>query len=299
MEAISSFTREDVYTRVTNSIVSAIEQGAAGFKMPWHRSGLDVMPTNALTRKQYRGINLLSLWASGIINGYSSSHWATYWQWNSLGAQVRKGEKATSVLFYKPLSTEHKEEEDQPESIHRYVARSAMVFNSDQVDGWHNETLCVKEMPALLVSAEAFVQAIGGTVRYGGDVACYRTATDAIHMPERHRFIGTETISGTEAFYATLLHEHVHWTGHKDRLNRDLSGRFGSSAYAMEELVAELGAAFLCSELGISVEPRIDHAAYVGDWLKVLRSEKKAIFTASSAATVSCTYLHELVKGRS
>ncbi|MDO8604884.1 MAG: zincin-like metallopeptidase domain-containing protein, partial [bacterium] len=145
-----------------------------------------------------------------------------------------------------------------------------------------------------LESVDMFVSSLGATVRYGGVTASYSKAFDRINMPKPHRFIETETSSATESFYSVLLHEHIHWTGNTKRLNRDLSGRFGTSAYAIEELVAELGAAFLCADLGISVTPRMDHAAYLRSWLVVLRQEKSAIITASSAAMTATRYLSEL-----
>ena len=129
-------------------------------------------------------------------------------------------------------------------------------------------------------------------------MAYYTRKFDRIYMPDRHRFIDRATRTATEGFYSVLLHEHIHWTGHANRLNRDLSGRFADSAYAMEELIAELGAAFLCADLGISVQPRRDHAAYVASRLQVLRQQKAAIFTAASAATAACRYVGDLATAK-
>jgi antirestriction protein ArdC len=128
-------------------------------------------------------------------------------------------------------------------------------------------------------------------VKHGGERAFYRPADDIIQMPERERFLGTETSTPTEAYYGTLLHELTHWTGAKKRCDREFGKRFGDQAYAMEELVAELGAAFLCADLGISVTPRQDHAAYIDNWLSVLKADKKAIFTAASKAAQASDYL--------
>jgi antirestriction protein ArdC len=138
---------------------------------------------------------------------------------------------------------------------------------------------------------DAFVAATGATIRHGGNMACFIPKLDEIRMPERNAFTGSLTSSATEAYYATLLHELTHWTAPANRCGRDLSGRFGSESYAMEELVAELGAAFLCGELGIAVEPRADHAQYLAHWLQVLKADKRAIFTAASKAAEAAAFL--------
>jgi antirestriction protein ArdC len=143
----------------------------------------------------------------------------------------------------------------------------------------------------VIEQAEAFTAAAGADVRYGGDRAYYRRSDDHVQMPERERFTGSATSTPTETYYATLLHELTHWTGHESRLDRDLSGRFGNEAYAMEELVAELGAAFLCADLSITNTPRPDHAAYIANWLEVLKRDKRAIFTAARKAAQATDYL--------
>ena len=145
--------------------------------------------------------------------------------------------------------------------------------------------------------AEAFISATGADIRHGGQCAFYRPATDHIQMPERELFTGTQTSSATEAYYGTLLHELTHWTGAKTRCARNLTGRFGSQAYAMEELVAELGSAFLSAELGITPVPRPDHAGYIASWLKVLKEDKRAIFTAASKAAQAADFLQQFQPG--
>lgn len=147
-----------------------------------------------------------------------------------------------------------------------------------------------KDPAQILDAAEAFVAATGADIRHGGNHAFYRFPDDFIQMPERERFMGTETSTATESYYGTLLHE-THWTGCAKRCDREFGKRFGDDAYAVEELVAELGAAFLCDDLGITLEPRPDHAAYLDNWLKVLKADKKAIFTAASQAAKATDYL--------
>ncbi len=297
METSSSLPRVDIYARVTSQIIEAIEAGVGEYQMPWHQ-GSAGFPRNAITRNPYRGVNTLALWSASRIRGYTSPYWATYRQWSTQGAQVRKGEKASEIVFFKRETEERKNEnEGTVTARERLVVRGSSVFNADQVDGWFKAEVLPENRTEHLVSVDAFVSGIGADIRYGGDVAGYNRSSDCIHMPERRRFIGTETSTVTEAFYSVLLHEHVHWSGHPKRLNRELSGRFGDCAYAMEELVAELGAAFLCADLGINLDPRLDHAAYVYVWLVVLRQQRTAIVTASGAAIRACRYLGELALG--
>jgi len=295
MKTDSSLNRGDLYTRVTNEIIKAIESGVGEYRMPWHQNAGRGLPRNAATKNFYHGINTLALWSASHLRGYTSPYWATYRQWSNLGAHVRKGEKASTIIFFKKREPKAEEEKaDDNASQPRLVIQGSVVFNADQVDGWKKAEAPLEDRTQRLEAADMFISSVGATVRYGGDIASYSKAFDRINMPESRRFIETETSSATESFYSVLLHEHVHWSGHQKRLSRDLSGRFGTSAYAMEELVAELGAAFLCADLGISVAPRMDHAVYIRTWLVVLRQEKAAIITASSAAMAATRYLSEL-----
>jgi len=285
-------SRRDVHQTITDQIVAAIEVGAGTFIMPWHRDIDSAMPTNFLTGNTYNGVNVIALWVAAEQQGYTSSYWATYKQWHHLGCQVRKGEKGSVIVFYKQTDLEvgNPDNDGRENKIVRF-ARSSRVFNAQQVDGFQLTEPEGRDFAGVLMEIERFVMATGADIRTGGDRAYYRPSTDHIQMPNRERFTGTETISATESFYATLMHELSHWCGHERRLDRDLSGRFGDESYAMEELVAELGAAFLCSELGISNQPRPDHAAYIAHWLAVLKQDTRAIFTAASKANEAKTYL--------
>lgn len=283
-----------IYDRVTAHIIEAIEAGIKdGYEMPWHAGTAMGFPRNAATKRPYHGVNTLVLWSVRELRKYASPYWATYKQWKSLGAQVRGGEKAAPIVFYQPKEETSEGAEEQDERP-RAVVRSSYVFNAAQVDGWEEPIPFESDRTQRLEAVERFVRTVGAKVTYGGTAAYYQHVADRIFMPERNSFVGTKTMNPTESFYAVLLHEHVHWTGHPSRLDRDLSGRFGTQAYAMEELVAELGAAFLCAELGISNEPRRDHAVYVRSWLSVLRETHSAIVTAASVATKACGYLQEL-----
>jgi antirestriction protein ArdC len=290
---VPSTVKFDVYRAVTDKIVQAIEVGAGDFVMPWHSHGAPIgRPTNAATKMSYRGVNVVGLWAEAMLSGYGSGVWASFRQWQKLGANVRKGEHGTTIVFYKKLDAgEADESEDDGGKGPRLIARASWVFNASQVEGWEAPQPEVSDPAKILEGAEAFVAATGAKVRYGGDIACYRPREDLIEMPDRGRFVGSATSSPTQSHYATLLHELTHWTGPSHRLDRAFGDRFGDHAYAFEELVAELGAAFLCGDLGIANEPRADHAAYVASWLKVLDHDRRAVFTAAKLASAAAEYL--------
>lgn len=291
----------DVHQEITNRIAEAIES-AGGFRLPWIRSGGGNLtrPVNVASKNAYNGVNILSLWVSAIASEFPSNIWGTYRQWQESGCQVRKGEKGSLVVFYKRYTVSASENEGG-EDGERLVARASWVFNAAQVEGFSIAQQDIPEVASFdpLARAEAFAKATGAIIEETGDRACYIPSSDMIRMPERRRFTGTETISAGESFYATLCHELVHWSGAKSRLDRDLANRFGSEAYAVEELIAELGAAFLCADLGITPEPRADHACYIRNWLEVLKSDKKAVFSAASKASEAASWLiaHEKAAG--
>jgi antirestriction protein ArdC len=285
--------RFDIHHHITDQIVSAIEQGAGEFRLPWHRSKGNIMrPVNIASKAAYRGVNILTLWAAADACGYSSGTWGTYKQWAEAGAQVRKGEKASYVVFYKEFTVAA---EDSDEAETRLFARATPVFGAEQVDGYDApENDAPTTVIETIARAESFVSATGATIAHGGSRAFYRPSTDSIQLPPREAFIGSPTSTPAEAYYSTLLHELTHGTSAEARCNRQLGERFGDDAYAMEELVAELGAAFLCADLGITDEPRRDHAQYLDNWLQVLKADKKAIFTAASKASAAVAYLESL-----
>lgn len=280
--------KSDLYRSVTAKIVDAIKSGAGTFQMPWHCNDSAIAtPLNAATEAGYRGINTLSLWIEAIEKGYPSGYWASYQQWQKLGAQVRKGERGAAIVFFKQLTLADPESENAP----HFVARTSRVFNAAQVEGW---TIPAEEPMQAFErdqQVEAFIAATQARIRHGFNMARYRRDLDDIEMPSPGWFVGTDTSSPLQSYYGILLHELVHWSGAPHRLAREFGKRFGDSAYAMEELVAELGAAFACSLLGLANEPRPDHAIYVGSWLKVLDEDSKAIFTAASRAQYAVEYL--------
>lgn len=288
--SVPSNDRFDLYRTVTDKIVAAIEAGAGTFVMPWHVGAATGRPTNALTGHGYRGVNVLALWAEACMSGYGTGWWASYRQWERLGAQVRRGEHGTVIVFYNRLDTAPTDELDESDRF-RLVARASRVFNLDQVDGWQPPGPAPVSMVEALADVEAFVAATKATVVHGGSRACYRRDCDRIELPDLDRFRGSLTSSASEAYYGTLLHELTHWSGAPHRLNRTFGTRFGDNDYAVEELVAEIGAAFLCADLGIANEPRPDHAAYVASWLEVLNDDRRAIFTAAARANDATAYL--------
>lgn len=271
----------DIYERVTRQIIEAMERGAGSYRMPWHVTGAESFaPVNVVSKRPYRGVNILLLWLLAELQGYTSGEWATYNQWKALGAQVRKAEKSALVVFWKiaERSREETEDQEEPAGNRSILARGYHVFNAGQVEGYSPEPAPVLPESERIESAERFYAQLGFTVEHGGNRACYSPQEDVIHMPPFSCF------RDAASYYSVLGHEVVHTSGAAHRLNRDLKSRFGEESYAMEELVAELGAAFLCSSLGLANEPRREHAAYLSNWLRVLRQDKRAIFTAASQA---------------
>ena len=283
--------RFDIHQHLTDRIVAPIEAGAGQWQMPWHRGSGSRHPVNIASGNKYRGVNVLGLWVEAQVSGYGSHLWGTFRQWADKGASVRKGQKASYVVFYKEIEVAS-DGGDEDERKSRLFARATPVFNADQVDGLEQTpvTAPVEE----LTDVEGFIARTEAKIIHCGNRACFTPELDEIHMPPREAFTGSATSTPTEAYYSTLLHELTHWTALPHRCDRDLSGRFGTEAYAMEELVAELGAAFLCAELGIAVEPRVDHAQYLAHWLNVLKADKRAIFTAASKAGEATAFLHKV-----
>jgi antirestriction protein ArdC len=261
--------------------------------MPWHTSGRYAFsPVNVTSKKAYRGINTVCLWAAAQSKGYESGEWATYQQWQDRGAQVRKGEKSTTVVFWKfaNQSRESQEDNEQPANGSRLLfTKGYSVFNAAQVDGYTPKVEAERPLLERIEGAEVFFNSIGADLRHGGNQAFYSPMSDHIQMPPFQAF--RDGVS----YYSTLAHEHTHWTANVARCNRELGKRFGDNAYAAEELIAELGAAFTCAHLGLSTEPREDHAQYLKFWLRVLKADKRAIFTAASKAQQACDWLTQRV----
>lgn len=272
----------DLYAKVTNDIIRAIEAGdAPPWLCPWKqgkRGGM--IPINAVTKRPYSGLNVLMLWHKREEKQYRENSWLTYKQCQEAGGQVRKGEKSTICIYANKQVIEQGTEEERLVPFMRMFS----LFNVQQCDGLP-QSEPAPELPEHERDerAEAFFAATGATTSWGEPIAAYSPGLDIIAMPERGAF------ENPESLYATWAHEATHWTGATHRLNRDLTSRFGEDAYAFEELVAEIGAAMTCAHLQIKGELR--HASYVDHWLKVLKRDSRAILSAASLASKAADYL--------
>lgn len=283
---------EDLYTKVTNDIIARIEAGAGDWEMPWRKLAMS-SPTR-LTGQPYRGINWLILSMEQADRGYRSNQWGTFKGWLAKGTKanpvcVRKGQKGTAVFLWKKEQPSARMLAADPDAKGYLLARTFTVFNRDQVDGLpalpEPEGLTEHERWDV---ADAYFQTVGAEVVEDGDRAYYAPIHDRIAVPTMSQF------ANRDHFYTTMAHEHVHWTGHASRLNRDLHNRFGSEAYAAEELIAELGAAFWGAQMGLEGAVRRDHASYLSHWLSILRGDHKAIVTAASKAQAAVDHLNQL-----
>lgn len=269
-------------------LVELMEQGAGKWRMPWHTTGETWRPSNPVTDRPFTGGNRVNL-AIKAMSGGHASFWATYKQWQEIGGQVRKGERSTPIL--RPCF--RKVETDSGDVEERLVSWATMpVFASDQVDGWAPTVLDALTDDQRHDVAESFVAALqsaGLDLVHGGDRAFYASVADRVTVPAFEQFVSAA------GYYSTVLHECTHWTGHESRLNRQVKlARFGDDAYAAEELVAELGSAFLCADLGISSEGRSEHAAYLASWVRVLKADPKHLWTVASKAEAACNLLAKL-----
>ena len=282
--------KPDVYRKVTDAIVNAIEQGVSNWRMPWHTSGkFAFSPLNVTSHKPYRGVNTLCLWAAAQRQGYERGEWGTYNQWQDHRAQVRKGEKATTVVFWKfanGVAESQDDGEGQPATGSRLLfTRGYSVFNASQVEGYTPKADPATPVEERIAQADTFFGGISARVAHQGNRAFYSPGDDSITLPPFPAF------HTPIDYYSTRAHETGHWTSHAGRCNRELGKRFGDAAYSVEELVAELTAAFTLAHLGLSTEPRPDHAQYIQSWLKVLKADKRAIFTAASKAQQAADFL--------
>lgn len=288
-------TRRDIHQEVTDRIIAMLETGTR----PWAKgySGAAFSPMQLplrVTGEAYKGINVLMLWCTAHEKAYTGRTWMTFRQAKELGGSVRKGEKSTPVVYFQKLAIDDPEHEQADANGQRHIPmlKTFAVFNVDQIDGLperYTPEPAADHGTAPIAELEAFVQGTGARVIIDGRNPCYAPGPDTIHMPAINRY------PEAERYYADLLHELTHWTGHKSRLDRDQKGyRQDREAYAFEELIAELGASFLAAELGTEAEPREDHAAYLASWLKVLKADKRAIFAAAARAQAAADYLQEL-----
>lgn len=285
--------KSDIYQTVTDSIVAMLEAGVRPWA-PGHDAkacGLPVIPTRA-NGEAYRGLNVALLWGAAEMKGYRHHTWMTFNQAKALGGCVRKGEKSSPVVYWGTFKAQADDtDEGGEDGKARLFAKGYAVFNVEQIDGLpasFYEPATVEPSETRIARADAWAVATGADIRHGGSQAFYSPKGDFVQVPPFAAY------GEPERYYSTLCHELTHWSGAKARLDRQFGKRFGDKAYAFEELVAEMGAAFTCARLGIENETREDHASYLASWLNVLKADKRAIFTAASKAQAACDYLFDL-----
>jgi len=275
------------YHDLVSRFVSQLEAGARPWAQSWTNRGASLRPLRS-NGVPYRGMNVLALWCAAEERGFGAQHWFTFNQAKEIGASVRKGAKAAHVFYYGTVEREN----DAGESTMAKFVKTYCVFNAEEIDGLPAQYQPAPALPAgpeaRIAAAEDFTRASGAIIRHGGNRAFYARAADFVQMP------GFGQFESPEAYYATLLHELTHWTGAPGRVERPKGQRFGDPVYAMEELVAELGAAFLCADLRISDQPREDHASYLAHWAAALKAQPSILMSAAGAAEKACDYLHQL-----
>lgn len=290
--------RTDVYQKITDQIVSELEKGVRPWLKPWnaeHVAGRIKRPLRG-NGIPYRGINILMLWSAAMEKGFAAPIWMTFKQALEFDAHVRKGEQG-SLVVYADKIIRAETDADTGEESERAIPfmKGYTVFNVEQIDGLPERFYAKAEPRGETVQrierVESFFAATGAVVRHGGNRAYYSIGTDHVQMPP------IEAFRDAESYYATRAHETTHWTRHPSRLDRDFGRkRFGDEGYAIEELVAELGSAFLSADLDLTPEVRDDHAAYIASWIKVLKDDKRAIFSAASHAQRAADFLHGVAK---
>lgn len=289
---------KEVMDQIADTIIKSIEQGLADghWQKPWvtRKQPMGGLPINAITRKAYTGGNVFYLWMMGFSYEYTSNEWGTYKQWESVEAQVRKGEKGIQTVRWNVIVCKDHGKDVSCTRCGRMVPNVFTLFNANQVDGYTPKDVVVVDEDHVnpgerVEKADAFFSQIEANVTYGHPYAAFNPRTDAIMMPAFDDFVNAE------AFYGTLAHEFIHWTGAENRLGRDLTVARDSDDYALEELVAEMGSAMLCGILGLEETPRPDHAVYLASWVRRLREDNRALWKAASQATKAVEFLEGLV----
>ena len=278
--------KRDLYAEVSARIIAELEAGAAPWIKPWSATPGANVPCNAVSDRPYSGCNVVLLWMAGAAD-YRAPRFLTFKQALDLGGHVRKGERGTKVYFVKQL--ELRDEDTSTRLVP--MMREYTVFNVDQCDGLPDSVTTGKPIRVRNPDtrddlADQFLHSTGADIREGHGEAYYVPSRDFISMPS------FGTFKAADHFYNVTFHELTHWTGHKSRLDRDLKNRFGSRNYAAEELIAELGAAFLCAEFGFDGDVR--NAGYIASWIELLKADKRAFFTACSKASKAADYLRGL-----
>lgn len=285
---------KDTYAQVTDKIIHQLDNGVRPWHQPWGSVSQNVafkIPINPTTGKEYRGVNILMLWGAAEEKRFTTNEWATFKQWSYHKQTIRKGEKQNLIVFYDKMVKEN----DKGEEVQIPFLKASYVFNRCQLQGY--KYVEPEERPMLfnrINAADNFINNTKAIIHNTGDRAFYRRSSDEIYLPPDIMFTGSETQTPEEAYYATAFHELAHWTGSPTRLNRQFGKRFGDQDYAMEELVAEMSAAFTSVKNDITDAPRADHAQYLANWLSVLKQDNRAILTAASKAQEATDFLFKL-----
>jgi antirestriction protein ArdC len=283
------------YQQITDKIVEELETGVRPWFKPWSTGHAAERVTRPLRSNgtPYRGVNILMLWAAALARGFDCATWMTFRQAKELGAFVRKGEQGSLVVYADKITRKEADSRTGAEEERTIpFMKGYTVFNVAQIEGLPTHFYAAPTAPQgtpieRVAEYETFFAATKATIRHGGTMAFYNVSQDAVQMPP------LECFKDAPSYYATLAHEMTHWTRHKSRLDREFGRkRFGDQGYAMEELVAELGSAFLGADLKLTPDIRDDHAAYIGSWIKVLKNDSRAVFTAAAHAQRAADFLH-------
>lgn len=267
--------RADLSQQITDKLLQLMLENGSDWRRPWLGGGI---AKNIVSKRSYRGVNIPILG----LSGHSSPWFGTYKQITEAGGQVRKGEKATHIFFWKPLNVKDRDSEEDRQIL---MARSYAVFNLDQCD--NAPVMPTETRPTIERHGEfdRIIEATGAQITFNGDRAAYIPSQDRIVMPKPEQF------TSTEGYCGTLAHECAHWTGHPSRLDRDLSGRFGDKAYGLEELVAEISAGLTCISVGVIPEPRVESAKYLNNWVAAMREDKRIVVSMFSKAQAATDFI--------
>lgn len=301
-----TFTKKDRYQMVTDAVLALMEKHGTNWTKPWQASAGN-SHHNVVSGKPYQGTNIFMTAISAYSNEFKSNEWASFNQWFILGggkkekingkwvvtkpSKYKITSKGTDIVFFDKVMITDEITEKQAMVP---VLKGFSVFNADQVDGYEAKPVEEQAKPEFNhQETEKLVTDSGAIIKHGGNKAFYAPEPDFIQMPEKTDFKGTKDSTPEQSYYGTLLHELCHWSGHNSRLDRKLVGRFGSNAYAFEELIAETGSAFLAAMLGLEKEPTPDHAKYLNSWLEVLKTDKRAMMKAFGQAQKAANYILE------
>ena len=295
---------QDNYQIIADAVLELMEQHGKDWTKPWQAQA-SLGHCNVQSGKFYNGTNIFLLAVSAMKQGFTSNEWGTFNQWFTLGGGKREKingkwvvtkqskykvkPKGTKIIYFDKVKIEDK---DTQEEKLIPMLRGFTVFNADQVEGYESKPVKpITETKARHHRSEALIAATGADIRFGGDRAFYVPSKDFVQMPILEDFKGTDTSSDVEAYYSTMFHELTHWTGAKSRMDRKMIAKFGSNAYAFEELIAELGAVFVTCQVGINIAPRADHAKYLNGWLEVIKNNKRAMVKAFAQAQKASDFI--------